>query len=193
MLSPGGCGGRRIASCSGGSTPRAKARQSVGDQVHPEDLEWEQRQGHAQERGGEHHEQLADVGGHEVLDELADVVVDDAAFLDGGHDGGEVVVEQDHVGGFLGHISPGDSHGHADIGLAQSGSVVDSVAGHRRDLSCVLEGRTIFILCSGATRAKTDTSPTTVLQFRQFEAVEVGAGQHPHAIGSKLDRGTMPT
>jgi len=76
---------------------KGQARQAVGHQVHPQDLQRQQWYGHAEERSDEHHEQFADVGGHEVLDELADVVIDDATLFDSSHDSGEVIVEEDHV------------------------------------------------------------------------------------------------
>ena len=57
-----------------------------------------------------------------------------------GHDGGEVVVQQDHVGRFLGDVGAGDAHGHADVGLAQGRSVVDAVAGHGHDVPLLLQG-----------------------------------------------------
>ena len=69
-------------------------------------------------------------------------------------DGGEVVVGEDHLRGFLGHLGPGDAHGHADVGGLQRRRVVDAVAGHRHDLALGLERVDDAAACaSGATRA----------------------------------------
>ena len=77
---------------------------------------------------------LGQVAGEQVIDELADVAVDDAALLDGGDDAGVVVVGQHHVGGLFGHVRAGDAHRHADIGALDRRGVVDAVAGHGHHL-----------------------------------------------------------
>lgn len=77
----------------------------------------------------------ADVGGELEADELVDVRVDGAPFTHGTHDGGEVVVGEHHVGDFLGHVGPGDSHGHADMCGPQRCRVVDAVTGHGDDMA----------------------------------------------------------
>ena len=69
-----------------------------------------------------------DVGGDEVADELLHVVVDSTALLYGGHDGGEVVVSEHHLGGRLGDGGSG-AHSNTDLSLLQSGSVVHTVTG----------------------------------------------------------------
>ena len=51
-----------------------------------------------------------------------------------GDDAGEVVVEEDQVGGLPGHVGARPAHGDADVGLVQRGRVVDAVAGHRHDV-----------------------------------------------------------
>ena len=73
------------------------------------------------------------------LHELADVVVDAAAFFHGRDDRGEVVVEQHHRGGFLRYIGAGDTHRHADIRAFQRRRVVHAVAGHCNDMAAILE------------------------------------------------------
>ena len=62
------------------------------------------------------------------------VVVDGSSLLNSLHDGGEVVVGEDHVGGLRGDLSAGNAHGDSDLGLLESRGVVDSVSGHRNDL-----------------------------------------------------------
>lgn len=90
--------------------------QAVSDQVDPQQLHGNEglrkTEGGSQEDGHD----LTDVGGDEVPDELLHVVVDGAALLDGGHDGGEVVIGQHHLGGGLGDGGSG-AHGDADLSL----------------------------------------------------------------------------
>jgi len=64
---------------------------------------------------------------------------DRAPLLHGGHDRGEVVVGQDHVGGFFGHIGAGDAHGDTDVGLLERRRVVDPIAGHRHHVTVLPE------------------------------------------------------
>ena len=128
-------GGRSMMFGSTGSTPEGQGRQAVGHQVDPEDLDGQERHREADQGRDEHDQDLAEVAGQQEVDELADVVVDAPAFLDGGHDRGEVVVGDDHVRDFLGHVRAGDAHGHADVGLLDRRRVVDAVAGHGHDLA----------------------------------------------------------
>ena len=110
-----------------------EGRRAVRDEVDPEDLDGQQRQGQAQE-GSQHHDpDLGRVRRQHVAHEAADVVVDAPALLDRCHDGREVVVGQDHVGGFLADVRAGDAHGHADVGSAQGRGIVHAVAGHGDD------------------------------------------------------------
>ena len=51
---------------------------------------------------------------------------------------GEVVVNEDHIGGLLRHVGAGFAHRDSDVGAAQSDGVVNSVARHTDDVSCVL-------------------------------------------------------
>ena len=67
-----------------------------------------------------------------------EVVVELAAVLDRPHDGGEVVVGQDHHRGVLRHLGAGDAHGHADVGLLERRRVVHAVAGHGDDVALLL-------------------------------------------------------
>ena len=80
-----------------------------------------------------------DQRGHLEADVLREVVVELAAVLDGSHDGGEVVVGEDHHRGVLRHLGAGDAHGHADVGLLERRRVVHAVAGHRDDVALLLE------------------------------------------------------
>lgn len=69
---------------------------------------------------------FTNVGGDEVPDELLHVVVDGSAFLNGCHNGREVVVSQDHLSGRLGHSCSG-SHGNTNLSLLQCRCVIHSV------------------------------------------------------------------
>ena len=152
--SVGDRGGRRMASRSTGSSPRAIAGSpSVTRLIH---RIWTGSSGTAGRAAGQEHDpDLARVGGQQVADEAADVVVDAPPLLDGGDDRGEVVVGQDHVGRFLAHVGAGDAHGHADVGPAQRRGVVDAVAGHGHHRSPSFQAPTMRSFCSGLVRANT--------------------------------------
>ena len=72
-----------------------------------------QRVGDVEERGERDEHEGGDARRQLEADKVPDVVEDALALLDGAQDGGEVVVEQDHVGRLLAHIGPGDAHGDA--------------------------------------------------------------------------------
>mmetsp|Transcript_76038 Transcript_76038/g.215479 ORF Transcript_76038/g.215479 Transcript_76038/m.215479 type:complete len:219 (-) Transcript_76038:320-976(-) len=115
-------------------------RRQVRDQDEEEDLH-----GGPHEREGGHHAEedlhdLGDVYGHDEGHELLDARVDDAPFLDRAHDGDEVVVRQDHVGGALGDLRALDPHRHTDLRRIQGRGVIDAVAGHRAHLALALQG-----------------------------------------------------
>jgi hypothetical protein len=97
-------------------------------------LDRHERRRPAHQHGAEHQDHFARVGCQEIVDELADVVVDRATLLDGVHDRCEVVVRQHDVRGFLGHVGARDAHGNADVGGLDGGCVIDPVARHRHDL-----------------------------------------------------------
>lgn len=100
--------------------------QTVSDEVDPQKLYGDESLGHAKSSGQEDTDHFADVGGDEVTDELLHVVVDGAALLDGGHDGGEIVVGQDHLGGGFGHGGSG-AHSNTDLSLLQSRGIIYTV------------------------------------------------------------------
>lgn len=58
---------------------------------------------------GERYDDGHDVDGELKLQELGDAVVDVSAPHHSLYDAGEVVVGQDDVRGFLGHVSPGNT------------------------------------------------------------------------------------
>ena len=137
LESRGGC---FMARGCAGSTPSESAGRAVGDEVDPQDLDGQQRQRQAQERRQHHDHDLGRVGGQQVAHEAADVGVDAPPLLDRRDDGGEVVVLEDHVRGFLGDVGAGDAHGHADVRLAQRRRVVHAVTGHGHDRALLAPG-----------------------------------------------------
>lgn len=72
-------------------------------------------------------ESLGDVGGEHVEDELLDVVEDTATLLDGGDDGGKVVITENDIRGILGDIRTGLTHGNTDISTAERRGIVDTI------------------------------------------------------------------
>ena len=71
--------------------------------------------------------------------ELLDVLVDVAPFLDGGDDGREVVIHEHDVGHFTRDIAAALTHRDADIGALQGRGIVDPVSRDRDDLPQVLQ------------------------------------------------------
>ncbi len=80
------------------------------------------------------------VGGEQVDDGLLEVIEDLAALLHSVDNGGEVVVEQDHVSCVFGHVRPADAHRNADVTLFDCRGIVDSVAGYTHYVSYFLAG-----------------------------------------------------
>src|SRR4029450_13014882 len=100
--------------------------------VDPQDLQGGQGDpiGDGEDVGADEDGDVGDQGGHLEPEVLEQVVVQVAAVVDRLHDGGEVVVGQDHDRGFLGRLGAGDAHGDADVGRLEGGGVVDPVPGH---------------------------------------------------------------
>ena len=115
-------------------------RHHVGAEIDGQDLEDGEGGRDAQRHHGHEGDHLGDVGGEDVGEELADVAEEAATLLDGRHQAGEVVVEQDQVGRGAGHVGAGGPHGDADVGGAQGRGVVDAVAGDRHHLAERLPG-----------------------------------------------------
>ena len=94
-----------------------QAGQAVGYEVNPEDVNGQQRHGQAKERRHKERHDFARAAGQDVADKLEDVVEDAAPVPHGVHDGGKVVVKQNHGRCLLGHLRAVDAHGHADVGV----------------------------------------------------------------------------
>src|SRR5215203_3158051 len=88
----------------------------------------------------EHDEQgLSRAGRQDEGESLYQVVVDPAALLYRGGQGGEVVVGEDDVRRLPGDVRARHPHRRADAGLLEGGSAVDAVAGHGHDLAPILQ------------------------------------------------------
>ena len=145
-----------------------QSRQGVRDQVGPEDLDGGQGTPKPGQDGHDDGQEFADVAGEEVLDGLQHIGVDGPPFPDGGHDRDEIVVHDDHVGRFLGHVRAGDPHGGTDVGAFERRRIVYAVAGHRHDVPAGLRAPTMRSLCSGATLAKTVVVATASASCSSF-------------------------
>ena len=128
--------------------------------------------------------QLGDVRGQDIGQELPDVLEDGAALLDAGDDARKVVVQEDDVGRFPGHIRSGQPHGDADIGRPQRRRIVHAVPSDRDDVALALERRDHAQLLIGCDPRADD--------FRGVEReLELGV-RHPGEIvpGQHARRGT---
>merc|ERR1719445_3015995 len=105
----------------------------VRAKVDAEDGDGAKGQGHVSQDEEEEGGDLRDVGGQSVSDGLLQVIEDQSALLNTSHNGGKVVVEQDHVSGLLGDVGAGDTHGNTDVGLLQGRRVVDTISGDGND------------------------------------------------------------
>ena len=122
--------------------------------------------------------------------ELHDVVVDASSFANGTHDGGEVVVGEDHGCRFLRHLGSGDPHGDPDVRPLQCRSVVHTVAGHRDDVRTSLQhgddSQLVFRRNPGEHRDVIDTS----VEFGLVHPVELGAA-HANQLSALLDQSEL--
>ena len=113
--------------------------QRIGSHVDRQDLNRRERQRNAEQREDQVRDQLGHVVGQDVSQELPDVAEDRAPLLDRVDDAGEVVVQQHHVGRFLGHVGARDPHRDSDVRALERRRVVHAVAGGRHDVSFSLQ------------------------------------------------------
>ena len=111
----------------------------VGHEVDPQDLHGGHRQvaEYGRHQDDEH---LGEVARQHVVHELLDVPEYPAAFLDGGDDGREVIVEQHHVRRVARDVRAFDAHRDAHVRVVQGRGVVHAVARHQHDVVVLLEG-----------------------------------------------------
>ena len=129
--------------------------------------------GNAGKAGHEHDENLGDVATKQVEHELADVVEDDAAFLDRGSDCLEAIVLQDNRRRFFRDVGAPPSHRNAHVSLFQSGRVVDPVAQHCDDLATSLERGDDGQLMFGADAAERANVANACVDLRLRHRVEI--------------------
>jgi hypothetical protein len=73
----------------------------ICDQIEPEDLQWEERQRQSGHAGKWEHQHFSNVAAEEVEDELADVVVNDTAFLHRRRDRLEAIILKNDGSGLV--------------------------------------------------------------------------------------------
>lgn len=112
--------------------------ETVGDEVDPEELDWNESFWDTESGGQEDADDLTDVGRDKVSDELLHVVVDGSALTNGGDNRSEVIVSENHVGGGLGNSGTG-THSDTDLGLLQGWRVVNTITSHGGDITVALE------------------------------------------------------
>ena len=101
-------------------------------------MDWDQSFWNTEGGGEEDANNFTDVGRDQVSDELFHVVVDGSTFTDGGDDGGEVIVGENHIGSGFGDGGTG-THGNTDFGFFQGWGVVDTITSHGGDITVGLE------------------------------------------------------
>ena len=115
----------------------------AGEHVKPEDFDGGQNEdGTTLVLDGESKDQnddLGDVSGQQMDNELTDGLSNTTALSDGLDDGGEVIVGDDDVGNTLGNIRTG-SHGATNIGDLDGGGVVETISGHGDDATTAMNG-----------------------------------------------------
>lgn len=55
------------------------------------------------------------------------------------HYGMEIVVDDNHVGGFFANVGAVFAHGNADVGSFEGNAIVHSVAGHSDNVAAALQ------------------------------------------------------
>ena len=127
------------------------------------------------------------ITGYQVENELADIGIDDPSFLYRGHDGGEVVVGEHHVGCLFGDISASDAHGHTYVRSLKCRSVIHSVTCHGYYVplpsQCLHNAHLVLWRDPGIDVGSTYRS----YEFLIAELVNVRSTQHRVAVLDKVD------
>ena len=168
--------------------------EDVDGEVEPHRLEREERDPaqDVEERRPEERRDVPEQARHLEADEPQQVVVDGAPEADRLHDRRVVVVREDHDGGLLGDLRPGDPHRDADVGLLERRRVVHAVAGHPDDMALLAQDVHEVDLVLGGD-AGDDADPVD-LAHRLVVAhrAELGAGDRAaldaELVGDRLGR-----
>ena len=160
---------------------QAQRRHHVGADVDGEDLQHGERRGDQaageQIEGGGH--RLRGIGIEDIAQELADVVVDGAALLDGLDDGGKVVIAEDHIRRLLGHIGAGNAHAMPISAFLRAGESLTPSPVTATILPISWRAVTIRYFCSGAIRAKTTSPFSASLEGGIVHRGQLGPGDDP--------------
>ena len=84
---------------------------------------------------------LRNIARENIGNEFTDIIVNGAAFFGCRNDRVEIIVGQNHIGGFLRHIRADDAHGNPNIRFAERGRVVDAIAGDSHHVAACLKRR----------------------------------------------------
>jgi len=124
-----------------------------------------------------------------VSNRLLQVVKDQAALFHSSDDGRKVVIEQNHVGGLLGDIRSGDSHGDTDVGLLEGGRVVDTVSGDSHDGAAALTAFDDFQFLLRRRSGKDDLGVVSqdVIQFFFTEFLQLGSTDDGSLCVARVD------
>ena len=118
---------------------QSSRRQSICDQIHPQQLHWRKSLRNAQHRREEDGSHFADVRADQVPNESLHVLIDGSTLLDRCHNRAEVVIHQHHRGSLLRHLGSVDAHRDTDVCLLQCWSVIHTIARHRGYLTVLTE------------------------------------------------------
>ncbi len=162
---------------AGGSDSDGERGQHVGQEIDQEQLPGAKR-GSSGESGAEHGEgDFAGVAAEEDRDGVTDAVPQGVALVHGIEDAAGVEVGEDEVGRGAGRGGAVGGQSDADVGQADCGGIVDSVAGHGDNVPGLLQRLDDADLVLGGDAGE-DRGPVGRLDaFRFGQGVEVGPGQ----------------
>ena len=93
----------------------------------------------------------------------------------------------DELGGLARDVGPRAAHGHADIGLAQGGRVVDAVARHGHEVPALLQATHDAQLVGGRGARDDGARLQAVAERLVVELCNLGAGQDRRAGVGEAD------
>ena len=152
-----------------------ESEQHGGRHVDPQDLHRQDRQARAEEDRRQDDEAFPQVGGQRPGDELDQVVEDAATLLDGGLDGGEVVVREDHVGRLFGDVRAVMPMAMPMSACLRAGASLTPSPVMATTWPRLCRASTSRSFCSGVTRAKTAVSVGPLDQLGVAERAQVAA------------------
>src|SRR5262249_16868960 len=124
-----------------GLSLKGDGTRGIDDQFKEHHMNRHEQQGPSQKEGNQCGSRNRNVNRENEARGLLKVVVNAPALAYGGHDGRELVVEQDQRGGLASHIRATVAHGDPDVGGFEGRRVVHAIAGHGHNLTGGLESR----------------------------------------------------